>query len=134
MFKYISLLVLILFQSAFCLAEDAVEAEAAKAETPKQAISSIIKLYETEDFETLIKTRYAEISKAKDEGQVQSLIDKFKNAYSDKNKLKLAVSIYKSTLDLEPEMSDNGNVAKFMMKNNFIKLSRMDNGKWGFHL
>ncbi len=46
----------------------------AEPETPTQAIQEIIKLYESQDFESLIRTRYAEISKATNAQQVESLI------------------------------------------------------------
>jgi len=105
-----------------------------ESETPVQAIQSIIQLYEARDFNSLIRTRYAEISKAENEQQIQILIDRFTTRFKDENKLNQAISTYKSVLQLTPELSENDTVAIFKLNNGFIKLSRMPNGKWGFHL
>ncbi|MCK5187401.1 MAG: hypothetical protein KAR43_09750 [Deltaproteobacteria bacterium] len=51
--------------------------KSSESETPVQGIQSIIQLYEARDFNSLIRTRYAEISKAENEEQIQSLIDRF---------------------------------------------------------
>jgi outer membrane PBP1 activator LpoA protein len=105
-----------------------------ESETPVQAIQSIIQLYEARDFNSLIRTRYAEISKAENEQQIQILIDRFTTRFQDENKLNQAISTYKSVLQLTPELSENDTVAIFRLDNGFIKLSQMTNGKWGFHL
>ena len=105
-----------------------------ESETPVQAIQSIIKLYEARDFDSLIRARYAEIYKAKDEQQIQMLIDRFTTRYQDDSKLNKAISTYKSVLDLTPELSENDTVAIFKLDDGFIKLSQMSNGNWGFHL
>jgi len=105
-----------------------------ESETPVQAIQSIIQLYEARDFNSLIRTRYAEISKAENEQQIQILIDRFTTRFQDENKLNRAISTYKSVLQLTPELSENDTVAIFRLDNGFIKLSQMPNGKWGFHL
>jgi len=105
-----------------------------ESETPVQAIQSIIQLYEARDFNSLIRTRYAEISKAENEQQIQILIDRFTTRFKDENKLNQAISTYKSILQLTPELLENDTVAIFRLDNSFIKLSQMPNGKWGFHL
>jgi len=105
-----------------------------ESETPVQAIESIIKLYEARDFDSLIRTRYAEIWKAENEEQIQMLIDRFTTRFQDENKLNEAISTYKSVLQLTPELSENDTVAIFSLNDSFIKLSQMPNGKWGFHL
>ena len=105
-----------------------------ESETPVQAIQSIIDLYEARDFDSLIRTRYAEIWKAKNEEQIQMLIDRFTTRFQDETKLNEAISTYKSVLELTPELSENDTVAIFRLDDGFIKLSQMQNGKWGFHL
>jgi hypothetical protein len=105
-----------------------------ESETPNQAIQSIIQLYEARDFDSLIRTRYAEIWKAENEEQIQMLIDRFTTRFQVENKLNEAISTYKSVLQLTPELSENDTVAIFRLDNGFIKLSQMPNGKWGFHL
>lgn len=105
-----------------------------ESETPVEAVQSIIKLYEARDFDSLIRTRYAEIYKAENEVQVQKLIDRFTTRFEDEAKLNEAISTYKSVLELTPELSKNNTVAIFRLDNGFIKLSKMKNGKWGFHL
>ena len=105
-----------------------------ESETPVEAIQSIIQLYEARDFDSLIRTRYAEIYKAENEEQIQMLIDRFTTRFRDENKLNEAITTYKSVLNLTPEISENDTVAIFRLDNSFIKLSQMQNGKWGFHL
>jgi hypothetical protein len=105
-----------------------------ESETPVKAVQSIIELYEAKDFDSLIRTRYAEIYKAENEEQVQMLIDRFTIRFQDDIKLNEAVATYKSALELTPELSENDTVAIFKLDNGFIKLSFMQNGKWGFHL
>ena len=103
-------------------------------ETPAEAIQSIIELYEARDFDSLIRTRYAEIYKAENEEQIQMLIHRFTYRFQDETKLNEAISAYKSVLHLTPELSENDTVAIFRLDNSFIKLSQMKNGNWGFHL
>ena len=103
-------------------------------ETPAEAIQSIIDLYESRDFDSLIRTRYAEIWKAENEEQIQMLIDRFTTRFQDENKLNEAISTYKSAMELTPEISENDSMAIFNLGDSFIKLTRMTNGKWGFHL
>ena len=39
-------------------------------ETPNEGLTAIIKLYETKDFDTLVRERYAELHKAKSEAKL----------------------------------------------------------------
>ena len=82
--------------------------KSSESETPVQGIQSIIQLYEARDFNSLIRTRYAEISKAENEEQIQMLIDRFTNRFEDENKLNEAISTYKSVLQLTPDYSYYG--------------------------
>ena len=108
--------------------------KSSESETPVQGIQSIIQLYEARDFDSLLRTRYAEIYKAENQEQIQILIDRFTTRFQDENKLNEAISTYKSVLQLTPELSENDTVAIFRLDNGFIKLSQMPNGNWGFHL
>ena len=108
--------------------------KSSESETPVQGIQSIIQLYEARDFDSLIRTRYAEIYKAENEEQIQKLIDRFTTRFQDEDKLNEAITTYKSVLQLTPELSENDTVAIFRLDNGFIKLSQMPNGNWGFHL
>jgi hypothetical protein len=106
----------------------------AEQETPTQAIQEIIKLYEIRDFDSLIRTRYAEISKAANEQQVESLITRFATRFGDEAALNQAIETYKAALQITPEISEAGKVVTFQLDQGFIMLSRMPDGKWGFHL
>ncbi len=103
-------------------------------ESPQKALQTIIQLYETQDFDTLVRSRYAELGKAENEEQVQTIIDRLKGRFSDEQRRNQAIAIYKSLLTISPEMSENGTVAIYKMDQGFVKLSRMQDGKWGFHL
>ncbi len=106
----------------------------AEPETPVQALQAIIQIYETRDFDSLIRTRYAEIAKAETEQQIQDLIDRFAKLFEDVDMLNQAIATYNSALQIVPELSEDDTVAVFNLDNGFIKLSRMPNGQWGFHL
>ncbi len=108
--------------------------ESAEPETPAQALGALIQLYEARDFDALVRTRYAEISKAENEQQIQSLIDRFATRYQTEDRLNEAIAIYESALQVTPELTEGGTIARFTVDDGFIKLSRMPNGNWGFHL
>jgi len=108
--------------------------KSATSESPSEALQAIIHLYENQDFEALIRDRYAEIGKAENEQQIQRLIDRFKNRYADEDKRNQAIELYRSLLSKSPEISGDGDVATYKMDKGFVKLSRMPNGKWGFHM
>lgn len=95
-------------------------------------MQAIVSLYEQEDFETLIRSRYAEIWKAENEQQIQTIIDRFERRYADESKRKQTIDIYRSINFKSPEMSEDGSVASYRLDDSFIQLSRMPNGKWGF--
>lgn len=107
---------------------------AAAAETPADALRAIIALYQARDFDRLVRTRYAEIGKAENDQQVQALIDRFTSRYADDSMLERAVAAYRAALAVEPEISDDGAVATFNLERGFIRLSKMADGRWGFHL
>jgi hypothetical protein len=108
--------------------------EITQPETPNQGIQVIIDLYEARDFDTLIRTRYAEIDKAENNEQIQSLVDRLTTLFQNEDKLAEAISTYTSVLEATPELSEDGTVATFTVEERFIKLSKMQNGTWGFHL
>ncbi len=105
-----------------------------KPEAPEEAVQAIIQLYETQDFDTLVRSRYAEIGKAEGEEQVQAIIDRFKGRFSDDERRSQAIALYRSLLAATPEISDNGTVAIYKLDQGFLKLSRMQDGRWGFQL
>ncbi len=104
------------------------------AESPGQALLAIIQLYQNQDFDTLICSRYAEIEKAENQEQVQALVDRFQRQYSNDENRSKAIAIYKALLDLQPEITDGGTTAIYRLDKGFVRLSRMPDGKWGFHL
>ncbi len=107
---------------------------ASEPEAPEEALQAIIQLYEYQDFDTLVRSRYAEIGKAESEEQVQAIIDRLKGRFSNEERRNQAIAIYKSLLATSPEISENGTVAIYGLDQGFVKLSRMQDGKWGFHL
>ncbi len=110
--------------------------EPGASETPGEALQAIIDLYESRDFDALIRDRYAEIGKAESEEQIRALIDRFAKRYADEEACKQAIALYRSLLSTSPKMAEEGDVATYVVDEGeaFVKLSRMPNGKWGFHL
>lgn len=103
-------------------------------ETPEESIQAIVALFEIRDFDTLVRTRYAEIGKAEGEAQIQILIDRFAAQFQDDDALASAISTYNSALNVAPEFSASDSIATFSIASGIIRLSRMADGKWGFHL
>ena len=106
----------------------------AAAETPQEALRAIMQLYQARDFDALIRTRYAEISKAPHERAIQALVDQFTDLFQDDTQLQEAINTYQTALLRDPVLTDNGMTATFYLDDGFIRLSRMSSGKWGFHL
>ena len=103
-------------------------------ETPQAAIRAIMEHYRSREFDRLIRERYAEIGKAETEDKVAALVERFKKKFSGDERIKQAIAIYETALEIEPTMENDGNVAKFKLERGFVKLSKMKSGKWGFHL
>jgi len=105
------------------------------SETPAEAVRAIIQLYQAWDFDSLVRTRYAEIHKIENEKQMQALIDRFESRFADENRLDQAVRQYEALLTMSPEFSPDGKTVLFDLKERgFVKLSRLPDGRWGFHL
>ena len=105
-----------------------------RPETLQEAIQEIISLYESGDFDSLIRTRYAEIGKTEGEAQIEKLVERFSTRFADKKAIEEAVSTYRAALKAEPETSQDGKLTTFKLDQGIMKLSRMPSGKWGFHL
>ena len=103
-------------------------------ETPQQGLAVIATLYAQRDFDTLVRTRYAEIYKAEDEAQIQLLVERFSSRFANEEHIASAIAAYEEAAKLEPILSENGTVALFKLKAGSLKISLMKNGKWGFHL
>lgn len=103
-----------------------------KPETPNEAIQAIIHLYEQQDFDTLIRTRYAEIDKAENEEQVKKLVNRFATRFSNEGKRNEVIAVFQSLLPLTPEISDDGSVATYKLDGRSFRLLLMPNGQWGF--
>lgn len=134
MTKIASSIVIAALSIVACTSGDSDTTVQAEPETPVQAIRSIIQLYEGGDFDALIRTRYAEIWKAESEEQIQTLVDRFTTRFADEDLLAQAISTYQSVMEITPVLSENDTVAMFNMDHSFVKLSRMPDGNWGFHL
>lgn len=118
----------------------------AYTETPKEGLKAIIKLYKSQDFEKLVKERYSELHKAKNEKDVQKVIEMLKKRFSQEKKREQMISFLESALksppkeikNEKPQKTESGNIAKFKieMKGRTIeyKLYKMKTGLWGFHL
>lgn len=105
-----------------------------KAETPEEAIRVISEILRSGDFDTLVKTRYAEIGKAENEEQVEQLVRKFEEEFSDPQRVKETIADFMKAIEGSPTFSADGTMATFEADFGQLKLSRMDSGLWGFHL
>ena len=110
------------------------KAKASSPETPQEAIHEIVRIFQSGDFDSLVRTRFAGIEEAEDEAQIKELIGQFKEQFSDPELVKGAVSDFSEALKVEPAFSDGGKTAVFKTDFGELKLSKMGNGNWGFHL
>lgn len=114
----------------------------AEQETPKEGLQAIISLYQSGDFDRLIKERYNEIHKAEAVGKVDELIARFSKRLAHKNRLDQVVQIYQSALDVTPELTENpypqitetDQMAVFDVDGFILKLYLQKTGRWGFHM
>ena len=137
-------MLLLLVISGQSFAEDTSEKQDVE-ETPKEALQAIIKLYESKNFEKLIKERYSEIHKADTPEKLKKFIDMFSKRFSNEKNLRIKVSFLKEGLKAEPEIfkniapneSETEDVASFPVKIHGkeieYNLYKMKSGKWGFH-
>ena len=114
--------------------EETVEPTETTPESIQDGLSAIIALYEARDFDALVRTRYAEIGKAAGEEQVGQLIAKLSERFSDEQTIQEVVGIYQLALESEPELSEGGDTAVFVLERGTMRFSRLPDGKWGFHL
>jgi hypothetical protein len=61
-------------------------------------------------------------------------VERFRTRFADEATWEGAIAVYESLLEREPELSENGAVATYRLEGAFVKLSRMPDGRWGFHL
>lgn len=103
-------------------------------ETPHQAIENIIELVESENAESLVKQRYAELEKAENPSQVDQLIERFEKILKDPERKSLMVEQYSQALEVAPVFEDNGHLALIEIGTGTIRMSKMSDERWGFRL
>jgi hypothetical protein len=108
--------------------------EVGTPETPREAVANILNLYEARDFEKLIRTRYADVWELQDEEQIANLVARFAARYADEDSFRAVVEIYREASHTPAEVSEEGDVATFRLKNRILRLYRMRDGRWGFRL
>ena len=113
------------------------------AESAADGLKAIVHLYETKDYDKLVRERYAEIHKAKNEGEVKELIQMFIDGFGDRKmfeaqveKLKAALKSTPAVSDkgYSPQMTETGETAVFKTDKGEVRLYKLKSGKWGFHL
>ncbi len=105
-----------------------------KPETPAEAMEAIISLIQAKDYEALIRTRYAEIGKANGEAQIQTLIDRMRTTYEADENAATVIANYREALAQVTAVSATDEVVDYSISTGVVKLSRMPDGNWGFHL
>ena len=118
------------------------QASLAAEESPEEGLNEIISLYKSKNFDILIKERYTEIYKAKNDKEVESLIMLFSKKMENVKRYKQTIALLES-IDLtnieisknpSPQLTETKKMAVFRLKNGTYKLYLQKNGKWGFHL
>ena len=108
--------------------------EAKAKETPHQAIGNIIELVESENAESLVKQRYAELEKAENPSQINQLIERFEKILKNPEKKSQMVEQYSQALEVAPVFEENGHLALIEIGTGTIRMSKMADGRWGFRL
>lgn len=120
-----------------CTAEspEAPVAEVASEESPRAGLLAIAELYRARDFDALVRTRYAELHKAETEEQVTMLIERLRKSCAEPAALENIITTLETAAEEgTPEFSDDGRTATYDVPGSTIRISRMENGRWGFHL
>lgn len=117
----------------------------AYAETPQEAAKAIHKLIQTENYNELFPTRYAEWHKVAAEGEAaDKAIEKLSGMFKKQREPLLTIysqltkAKFEFSQNENPQVSETGKVAtaivKFGEREVPFKLYEMKTGLWGFHL
>lgn len=77
----------------------------AREESATEGLHAIIDLYKAGNYEVLVKERYAELFKAKDDAQVEQLVAHFAKRFSNEAKLKQALEMLSEISKVAPEVT-----------------------------
>lgn len=115
-----------------------------QAETPQQASQAILKLLKANDFETLFRTRYTELHKAKTPEEEKKVIEVLSGYW--KKDIKMIVSVFEQLSGAEFKISKHEHAQKTETgrkaeapvkigdKEGKYQLYEMKSGLWGFHM
>jgi hypothetical protein len=127
--------------SIFALMLLVVSSSYAKEETASEGLKAIINCYKTGNFDTLVKERYAELFKAKNEAEIEKIIAYFSKRFSNKEKLDQVVAMFTEISKATPVVTPvtkkppfgATKVAKFDFgKKRPYVLWLLPSGKWAF--
>jgi hypothetical protein len=116
-----------------------------KSETPSEAASTIGTLLKNRDYTTLFQERYSEWHKVETEGiEPEAAIAKLSGMFEKNHEMlvamydQLATADYAFSQNEMPQTSETGEIATATISVNgrelSVKLYKMTNGRWGFHL
>lgn len=129
------------FISALALIFFTIPSSYGKEESATEGLKAITELYKTGNYKVLVKERYAEIFKAKNDAEIEKLIAYFAKRFSDKEKLDKVLKMFAEISKVVPEIKPvtkktpfgATKVAKFDLgKNRPYVLWLLPSGKWAF--
>ena len=97
--------------------------------TPVQTASSMLAAAEADDWETFVHCFYDELYKAATPAQVDMVVSRFRERWSDET-----ISGLRVVVTMEPQMSDDGRRAEFRLDDGIFTLHRTEGGGWKFRL
>lgn len=102
------------------------------AETPEQGLNAIVELYKNQDWEGLVNERCVDAHHAATEEAKKELVAQLSSQFSEADTLSALVTSYEAALAAKPQIESEGTVAIFASDAGSVKLSKMENGVWGF--
>lgn len=116
------------------LGANIVLADHSEGESPNEALSEILDLYKSHNWEGIVQQRCLDTQYAESRAAVNVLVENLRNRISDAETYQSVVSSYEAALIIRPKFESDGSVAVFSSPQGSITLSKMDTGVWGLRL
>lgn len=126
---------LLTFAVATALFVGAIFAETGNTgESPKQGLRSVMEIYQSRDWNRLLRERCADAPYVTSGDTLRQLRQELNDRYGDEQALDAFVQKLQLALLAKPNLTSDGRVAIFSVNGETLSLAKMDTGQWGVRL
>ena len=100
-----------------------------QATSPTETLSAMLEVAEAGNWEKYIDEYYGEQHKFKSPSEREQVVSRFREKWGSK-----VIVGLKEASQVEPELSEDGNQARFKLREGEFILYKNEQGKWTFHL